>query len=110
MTLAEFKAWFAGYTEDMDGPPSAKQWKRVKKRVSEIDGTITTERIFVDRWVNQYWPAPIRPYYATCANDVKSTSIYVDSMAAAGVVHPEPFDGEKAMLTLGKAEYAAEQG
>jgi len=26
MTLQEFKAWFSGYTEAMNGPPNATQW------------------------------------------------------------------------------------
>lgn len=38
MTLAEFKAWFEGFTEDMDGAPNTKQWKRIKDRVKQIDG------------------------------------------------------------------------
>ncbi len=51
MTLSEFKAWFGGYTEDMDGPPSAKQWKRIKSRVKDIDGEKVTYPVFIDR----YW-------------------------------------------------------
>jgi len=31
MTLQEFKSWFEGFTECMNGQPSAKQWKRVQK-------------------------------------------------------------------------------
>jgi hypothetical protein len=52
MTLSEFKAWFSGYTEDMDKPPTAKQWKRIQKVVKDIDGDTVTERIYLDR----YWP------------------------------------------------------
>lgn len=53
MTLAEFKAWFEGFTEDMDGQPNAKQWKRIKARVAQIDGiAITREVVYRDR----YWP------------------------------------------------------
>lgn len=37
MTLAEFKAWFDGYTESMDGPPSEKQWERIKAKVRGVD-------------------------------------------------------------------------
>lgn len=51
MTLAEFKAWFEGYTEGMDGPPNEKQWARIKARVKEIDGTtIIHSPVYVDRW------------------------------------------------------------
>lgn len=54
MTLAEFKAWFEGYTEGMDSTPSVKQWDRIKARVKEIDGmTIIQTPVYVDRW--RYW-------------------------------------------------------
>lgn len=56
MTPAEFKAWFDGFTEGMDGPPSAKQWKKITDKVKSIDGTSVMTPIYVDRW----WPsAPI---------------------------------------------------
>ena len=54
MTLSEFKAWFEGFTELMSGPPTADQWKRIKKRVREIDGEWTPRHIFVDRYVHPY--------------------------------------------------------
>ena len=55
MTLSEFQAWFQGFTEQMDGPPTAKQWKRVVKRVGEISETPISYPVFVDRWVRPYW-------------------------------------------------------
>lgn len=36
MTVSEFKAWFEGFTEAMDGPPDAKQWARIQSKVKEI--------------------------------------------------------------------------
>lgn len=56
MTLSEFKAWFEGFTESMDGAPSEKQFKRIKAKVAEITGTPITQTVFVDRY---------RPYYET---------------------------------------------
>jgi len=38
MTPSEFKAWFDGFTEALEGVPSEKQWERIKARVAEIDG------------------------------------------------------------------------
>lgn len=35
-TVSEFKAWFEGFTEAMDGPPDAKQWARIQSKVKEI--------------------------------------------------------------------------
>lgn len=51
MNLSEFKAWFEGFTEDMDGEPNPKQWKRIKKRVGEITSDPTP------------WPVYVRDYY-----------------------------------------------
>lgn len=57
MNLQEFKAWFEGYVENIGSAPSESQWRRIKKRVSEIDGTATPYPIFIDRYVhpNPFW-------------------------------------------------------
>jgi len=39
MTNAEFKAWFDGFTDGLDGNPTGKQWERIKAKVAAIDGT-----------------------------------------------------------------------
>ena len=54
MNVLEFKAWFEGFTENIPGTPNAKQWTRIKIRVSEISNIATTDRIFVDRWIGPY--------------------------------------------------------
>ena len=58
MKLDEFKAWFEGFTESMEGAPTAKQWKRIKERVGEIDGVPISHTVYVDR----YWPS-VQPLY-----------------------------------------------
>lgn len=58
MTLNEFKAWFDGFTEDMEGPPKAKQWARIQERVKEITGNPVSYPVYVDR----YWNRP-QPYW-----------------------------------------------
>ena len=66
MNLSEFKAWFEGFTEDMDGPPNAKQWKKIKARVSEITPDPTPMPVIVDRYIRPlqpYWPGPIWASY-----------------------------------------------
>ena len=105
MTLSEFKAWFSGYTEDMGGPPNAKQWKRVKKVVQDIDGTAITEYVYLDR----YWTTPWRekwgyghtgdplPNWPTVT--VTNTKLTGDGGTASAL---------DAMYTAGKAEYALE--
>src|SRR5262245_15416306 len=57
MTPSEFKAWFEGFAEGIEGVPTLKQWEKIKQRASEIDGRRTVETVFVDR----YWPG--YPYY-----------------------------------------------
>lgn len=55
MTLSEFKAWFEGYTEGLDGAPTEKQFKRIKAKVAEITGAPITQTIWLERY-NHYWP------------------------------------------------------
>lgn len=76
MTPAEFKAWFDGFTEGMDGPPSAKQWKKITDKVKTIDGTSVLTPVYVDRWwplvspATTGWP-PYRAWYgAGCGSAI----------------------------------------
>lgn len=36
MTPQEFKAWFEGFTEAMEGPPTAAQWDRIQQKVKSL--------------------------------------------------------------------------
>src|SRR5690349_21017125 len=62
MNLSEFKAWFEGFTEGMDKPPSAKQWGRIKEKIGLIkDAPPVTQHVFHDhyyrpwrRWYYEY--------------------------------------------------------
>jgi hypothetical protein len=99
MTLAEFKAWFDGFTEEMDEAPTKKQWERIKKRVKEIDGSPVTERVFVDR----YWAAQRHPHgWWELMNQYQS----------AMQNQPRPlraeFSSTQALCSLGRAEYKSE--
>ena len=47
MNMSEFKAWFDGFTENIDGAPSAKQWKRITEQIAEVD---ETENVYIDRY------------------------------------------------------------
>ncbi len=88
MTLAEFKAWFEGFTEGMDAAPNEEQWKRIKDRVSEINGTAISYPIFVDRYVQ-----PCRPYFPS--SPYWSSSTYSSNS----------FNSQSAMKELGKAQW-----
>lgn len=101
MTLAEFKAWFEGFTESMEGAPDDKQWERIKARVKDIDGVAVTKTVFVDRYV----PTPWRPYWTSldCFSGVSDGNVAF----LAGKSSGETFNSHAAMLDLGKAEYTA---
>ncbi len=73
MTLQEFKAWFDGFTESMDRLPNKKQWERIKERIGQIDGVVTTQHIFV----NRYWPSyPYYPTWGTVTIPLSGTGTY----------------------------------
>lgn len=111
MTLSEFKAWFEGFTECMEGAPDEKQWERIQARVKEISGNPITYPVFVDRYVEpyrRYWPNV--PYWSS------SNTAYLKAGAVAhgnGLMSQsspgkaDVFDSHSAMLDLGKAEYSA---
>ncbi len=105
MKLDEFKAWFDGYTESMEGPPSAKQWKRIKERVAEVDGVAVSYPVYIDRYVRPYYPYWSAPCTATGLNAHAQTyDYYRNVMSAAGTANN--FDGVTAMYAAGKAEAA----
>jgi len=108
MTLSEFRAWFEGFTEEMDEAPSKKQWERIKKRVKEIDGTTTTERVFVER----YWPPRQQWFYgaSTMLASQAAQQCYNSSMRGAAEKYRSlaNFNSSAAMTDLGRAEYKAE--
>ena len=54
MTVQEFKAWFSGFTEDLEGAPNDKQWARIKARVDEIS---TGADLGYRAPVPPYWPS-----------------------------------------------------
>ncbi|ENN86054.1 hypothetical protein RHSP_31883 [Rhizobium freirei PRF 81] len=114
MTLAEFKAWFEGFTETLEGAPSEKQWERIKARVAEINGTVTTYPVYVDRYMPPYRPwyvgTPLNPIIYG-ANTSAIAGVAMNSAEAGenvklsfGAVAPD-FDSVNAMTSLGKAEY-----
>ena len=79
MTLTEFKAWFDGFTEEMKGAPTEKQWKRICKRVDEIDDKPIPKRIYIDRYFDPYrrhypllWVADSTPQRAWRDSRVKA--------------------------------------
>lgn len=120
MTPQEFKAWFDGFTEALEGTPSDKQWDRIKARVAEIDNTPVTYHRYVDR----YW----QPYYRTYWSGSAGGAGIWSGSSGAGVISgsctggndtnfasnmalanqgSESFNGITAMYALGKADSAS---
>jgi len=91
MTPNEFKAWFDGFIEAFDKPPSQKQWARIKERVAEIDGKPVTERVFIDRYYPQYvrpWVTGFNypiwgPFYSTTNTGGTSTQTAIGGRATS---------------------------
>ena len=78
MTLQEFKAWFEGFTENLDGTPNAKQWKRIQKRVQDINGTPVTP-VIIERYYRRY-----APDYTWCTTGGVYTERLSSGRASAG--------------------------
>lgn len=39
MTVEQFKAWFEGFSEGVDGAPTKEQFDRIRQKVAELKGT-----------------------------------------------------------------------
>ncbi len=105
MTLTEFKAWFDGYTENLEGAPNGKQWKRIKEQVGKIDGTPITYPVYVERYVRPWYPyigwnaATAQGIGANIYNADSAVLGYSDAHATSGT-----FDATSAMYAAGKME------
>lgn len=113
MTLQEFKAWFEGFSEIMDGPPDAKQWDRIKARVSEIDSKPISYPVYIDRYVTPY-----RRYYdsgpwwgTTCSGasggGMSIGQAFTNAVSDKTIDHSPPFDVLDELKRAGRAEFKA---
>jgi len=99
MNTQEFKAWFEGFTENVKGSPTEKQWKRIQERVGEITPEPTTYRYFYDHYYNPYrtyWGSP--GYYSNYASQV------IGSTPQNSVSNSPVYMDLSAFSSLGKAE------
>lgn len=111
MTPSEFKAWFEGFTECLDGTPSKKQWDRICKRVSEINGTPSAP-IYIERYRDRWWPA----YYAyngvplgvntTTLSVGATTAVVAEPAVAKYLNYSTPLGAESVMFSVGKDDAA----
>lgn len=37
MRLAEFKAWFEGFSEGIEGTPNEVQWNKIKDKIEKLE-------------------------------------------------------------------------
>ncbi len=126
MTESEFKQWFAGFTEGIDGKtPTAKQWAKIKERVDQITGTPVVERHFYDRYWQPYYLGPYWQHlpqtmllgHSTC--EAGDNNLAYSSTAMAGYIaeatanvvdtpdavsYQPAFNSAEAMLALGRAD------
>lgn len=100
MTNEELKAWLEGFSEAIDKTPTEKQWKKIKEKISQLDGSKVTERIFIDRYNHYDW---WRLYSSTNAVGYNLSNSGA-TVHAANV--PHEFCSESAMYQLGKYEGA----
>jgi hypothetical protein len=117
MTLIEFKAWFDGFTDGMEGAPSVARWEKIKAKIAKIDDKPTTYPVFIDRYVEPTWP---RRYRDWCSTDTRyfsgdpvasHSSSYTSLKSVTGLgsgrddtVDAKPFDARTAFFMAGKAD------
>lgn len=106
MTLSEFKAWFEGFTETLEGPPNAKQWKRIQARVKEISGQPITERVYIDRY-RDYFRSYLAYGVGTCeASDGVGVATFGKAINNTLLLEGKTVeqDSQNAMRFAGRAE------
>ena len=107
MNLSEFKAWFSGYTEEMTGPPSKKQWTKIKSRVSRIKNEPTSHAVFRDHYpyyIPMYNWTSIPSCTYTLMNGIDKQSSINNSYQGNGTVSLDCF------TNLGRQEYQTGDG
>lgn len=110
MKVEEFKAWFEGYTEDMNGTPSIMQWEKIKKKVSEIDGT-SVNTVYVNRWYRDYYPYwSTHPYvsYGT-SSTYGGTGVVLLNASNQAEDYNAVTDTCTLMYNMGKADFVSEK-
>lgn len=110
MTLNEFKAWFEGFSETMDGAPNEKQWERIKTRVGEINGSAISYPIFVDRYVRPYrdWYSPSW-VQSQATSRIDGVTWMENKSAKSASAYNTIFDAGSALREAGRIECKASE-
>lgn len=100
MTVSEFKAWFEGFTETLEGAPTQKQWDRIKARVKEVDGVATTYPVYIDRYRPYYGP-----YWSTLSiSDGASTTTV--GLVSDQTTSRVSYNSHDALRSVGRNEFS----
>lgn len=78
MSPQEFKAWFEGFSEQMEGAPNKKQWTRIKEKIaliSDVQIVIGRQPSWYPIWYNSY---PLVGGFAF--NSVQDHNVYSSDM------------------------------
>lgn len=106
MNLSEFKAWFEGFTDNLDGPPGPKAWEKICERVKGIKVDPTPWPVFVDRYVPRYPRHPFDGNYWLASTGSHVQALATQSAQQNAVPNTMPYGTTPAMAfqQLGKLE------
>jgi len=92
MNLSEFKAWFEGFSENLDGPPDKKQWRRIRETIEKITKDPTPWPIFIERYRRYDWSREIYgPYYSTSGGTIRQgVGVAYNNLAQTNVIDSAP--------------------
>lgn len=71
MSPSEFKAWLEGFSEAIDGRPTAAQWARIQEQVKKLSAPVSVQHVPNDLYRRQFGPivslpaVPPLPFYPT---------------------------------------------
>jgi hypothetical protein len=106
MTPQEFKAWFDGFSEGIDGLPSEKQWEKIKRRVKDIDNKPVTYTVYRDIYLPPYRLQD--PYYRNsvtwCSGSMTAAAHVPADKNQMIMNESSDFNSLTAMYDLGKLE------
>lgn len=89
MNLNEFKAWFDGFGENLDGPPDKRQWARIKEKIDKIaDAPPVTQHVFHDHYYRpwqRWFEYQYLPYYVPYVRPIQSLNISIPSHTCVGM-------------------------
>jgi hypothetical protein len=114
MNLTEFKAWFEGFTEALDGPPGPKAWARIQEQVAAIVPEPTKPREFHTHYHREPWwqhwngysPVSWGTSHVATIGTAQSHAVLHSADAADNIWASVPWNAAEAFLNMGRAEAA----